>query len=270
MILKDLLVHLDSAPASAERLALSLSLARRHGARLTGLFAESRSLGASLVGRRAPDNLARAARDTRTLFEAKAAEAGVSSRWWQIEAGEYAEIVGGVVVCCRYVDLAIFGQQRGNDAPVPEGLVERVIADCGGPVLVIPSAGHYADVGRRVLVAWTASREAARSLRDALPLLESAEEVTVLSVQEPSDDLPRGGFPHVDVLDHLRAHGIEARYARAVVGELGAVDMILNRACDDAADLTVIGAYGIQGSLRRGETTRTILETMTTPVLLSR
>jgi nucleotide-binding universal stress UspA family protein len=268
-MLKDVLVHLDSGSRAAERLALAVALARAHGARLTGLFAEGHVVGGSLVGRRDPENVARAAREARALFDDRTAAAGVPSRFWEVELGEYADVVGAAVVCCRYVDLAIFGQQRGDGAPLPEGLVERVIAGCGRPVLVVPSAGSHAEVGRRVLVAWTGSREAARALNDALPLLARAESVTVLSLQMVSDNPLPGGLPPVDVVAHLRAHGVEARYVQTLLGGLGAVDVVLNRASDEGADLVVLGAYGVGGLLRRADTTRAILETMTTPVLLS-
>jgi nucleotide-binding universal stress UspA family protein len=265
---KDLLVHLDSGARASERLGMAISLARRFGARLTGLFAESATLGSSLVGRRSPENVARAAAEVRSRFES--ACAGLPSRFWQLEAGEGSEVIGGAIVCCRYGDLAIFGQQQGDDAPVPDGLVEQVIAACGRPVLVVPYAGRFAEVGKRVLVAWTGSREAARAVHDALPLLRGAESVTVLSLQLPKEGAP-GGLPPVDVADHLRVHGVTARYDRWLVADLAAVDAVLNRASDDAADLTVIGAFGLVGGarLRPPETTRQILATMTTPVLLS-
>lgn len=270
MTFQDVLVHLDSGARASERLGLAIAVARRHGARLTALFAESAVLGPSLVGRRDPEAMARAAQAAREAFEARASAAGVPSRWWQVEPGEFGDVVGAAIQCCRYVDAAVFGQQRGDDAPVPDGLVERVIAECGRPVVVVPSVGHYPDAGRRVLVAWTGSREAARALHDALPLLERADEVTILSLQLPRAEVP-GGLPPLDVLDHLHAHGVKATYERAILGYLETVDLVLNRAADGAADLTVIGAYGVQGGglLKRADTTRAILETMTTPVLLS-
>jgi nucleotide-binding universal stress UspA family protein len=270
MAFKDLLVHLDSGSRAPERLALAVALARRHGARLTGLFAESSLLGQGLVGRRAPESLDAAAKETRALFEFRVAEGRVPSRWWRVEVGEYADVVGAAVVCCRYVDLAVFGQQEGDDSTTPEGVVERVIADSGRPVLVVPSVGRYADVGRNVLVAWTGSRESARALDDALPLLEEADQVTVLGLQLPAAPA-RGGLPKLDVVEHLRTHGIEARYERAVLHDLPAVDMVLNRASDLGSDLTVMGAYGVQGAplLRRDTTTRAILATMTTPMFLT-
>jgi nucleotide-binding universal stress UspA family protein len=272
MTIRDVLVHLDSGARAAERLGLSIRLARLHGARLTGLFAESGSLGQSLVGRRDPDSMERAAREVRGLFEDRIASADLQARWWQVEPGEYAAVVGATIQCCRYVDLAVFGQQRGDAAPVPEGLVEQVIAESGRPVLVVPSAGQYPVAGRRVVVAWTGSREAARALHDALPLLERAEEVRVLSLQLPNARVP-GGLPALDVVEHLRVHGIHAIYERTILaGELGMADVVLNRASDEGADLTVMGAYGLQGGAllkRATETTRAILDTMTTPVLLA-
>lgn len=271
MDLKDLLVHLDSGPRSEERVGLSLGLARRHGARLTGLFAETTTLGGSLLGRRTRENVARAAAEARTRFEAACAQAGVTARFWAVSGDEDPEVIDGAVVCCRRVDLAVFGQAHGDPAPLPAGLVERVVAGSGRPVLVVPSIGGYREVGRRVLVAWTGSREAARALHDALPLLERAERVTVLSLRLPDQGGAESALPTLDVTDHLKAHGVTAAHDHWLVGDLSAVDAVLNRASDEGADLAVIGAFGLLGHGLGGDgkTARAILETMTTPVLLS-
>lgn len=269
--LRDLLVHLDSGPRAAQRLDLALALARRHRARVTGLFAESASRGRSLVGRRDPERIARAAAEARALLEARAAQAEVPARFWEVEQGEDAEVLRAVVVSCRYVDLAVLGQRRGDAAPLPDGLLERVIAEAGRPVLVVPAAGRFEEVGRRILVAWTGSREATRMLHDAMPLLAAADEVIVLSLQLPGSEEP-GSLPPVDVVDHLRAHGVAARYLPTILGagELAA-DAVLNRASDELTDLTLMGAYGASGGalLRRAEVTRSVLEATTTPLLLS-
>jgi nucleotide-binding universal stress UspA family protein len=271
MELTDLLVHLDSGARAAERLAVAVSLARRHGARLTGLFAESLTLGSSLVGRRDPKAVAQVADAARARLEASCAGAGVTSRFWALRGDEDADVVGAAVICCRRVDLAVFGQQQGDPAPVPEGLVERVLAGAGRPAIVVPSAGGYTDAGKRALVAWTGSREAARALHDALPILERAESVLVLALQEPREGADAGGLPPLDLVDHLRTHGVRASYDRWLVGELSAVDAVLNRASDEGADLIVAGAYGLSAAPfdPRHGTTRQILETMTAPVLLS-
>lgn len=273
MSLKHLLVHIDSSERTPERLGLAVTLAQRFGARLTGLFAESGSLGESAVGRRSPQNMARAAEEARGAFEARATEAGLTTDWWQVEAGDYGQVVGWTVVCCRYVDLAIFGQHDPEHAsPLPADMVDQVLVNSGRPVLVVPYVGRYPAVGKRVLVAWTGSRESARAVNDAIPLMHGADDVTVLSLQQPSEGSGGAPVPPVDIVVHLRAHGIAAQYERVIIEELGAVDNVLNRAAESSADLTVIGAYGHSGFpfLQRSSTTRDILRMMTTPVLLSR
>ncbi len=274
MGLKHMLVHVDSSERSAGRIDLAVALARRFGARLTGLFAEIQSLGPSVVARRTAQHLAKAAQEARAAFEGKASAGGIVAEWWELEPGEYAQVVGTAVICCRFVDLAIFGQPEAAQERVPEDLVERVLLDAGRPVLVVPWAGHYEDVGRRVLVAWNSSREAARAVNDAIPFMQGAEAVEVLSFQQPN--AARGGrMPHLHIVDHLAAHGIDARYETMMKDELGdelgVVDALLNHAFDLRADLTVMGGYRQYGLpfLRRGRSTRELLVSMVTPILLS-
>jgi nucleotide-binding universal stress UspA family protein len=274
MALKHLLVHVDASARTAERLALAVKLAKRFGARLTGLFAESGTLGPSVVAKRSPEMVAKARAEARAAFEAQTSAAGVASEWWQIEAAEYADVVGWTVVCCRYADLSIFGQHEHQDdgGRVPADLVEQVVAESGRPVLVVPSLGRYADVGARVLVAWTGSRESARALGDAMPFLQGAKEVSVFSVQRPSAAEASGRLPPVHVVPHLAAHGIPAKYDRTVTDEPSAADQILNRAADVGADLIVAGAHEPGGfpGMSRPETTKELLRTQTMPLLLSR
>ncbi len=271
-MLKHLLVHVDASARAEERLDLAVTLARRFGAQLNGLFSESPTIGPSIVGRRDPAEIAKAMASARALFESKADAAGVVREWWEIEGGDYAHVVGWTVVCSRYVDLSVFGQVEGDQVDrLPGEIVEQVLLDSGRPLLVVPAFGHYPDVGHRVLIAWTGSREAARAVNDALPLIVGAEEVNVLSIQQPSVGYAGGPAPHVDIVAHLRAHGVDARYERLILDDIGVVDHVLNRAADWNADLTVIGGYGQRGFpyLQRSNTTRDILRTMTTPVLLS-
>ena len=56
---------------------------------------------------------------------------------------------------------------------------------CGRPVIVLPYAGYIRSFADNVLIAWDGSREAARALADALPLLRHARFVTVTVVNRP-------------------------------------------------------------------------------------
>lgn len=269
MGLKHLLVHVDASPRSAERVALASTLARRLGARVTGLFAESSALGPGIADRRDPDQLAADEAAARRTFAERTE--GLPTDWWSVGGGDWAHVVGWTVVCCRYADLAIFGQHPEDGARLPADAIEQTLEHAGRPLLVVPFAGTYPDAGHRVLVAWTGSRESARALGDAMPFLVTARKVSVLSIQLPSSGETRS-VPPLDIVAHLAAHGVQASYERMVVDELRVVDHVLNRAADDGADLTVLGAHVPRSFpyLPRSGTTQDILRTMTTPVLLSR
>jgi nucleotide-binding universal stress UspA family protein len=178
MAFKHLLVHVDTSRRGPERLDLAAVLAGRFGARLTGLSAEPSSFGSSLVGRRSREDLDRAAEQARAAFEARAGAAGVEAQWWPVASGDYAQVVGSTVVCCRYADLAVLGQHDPEDARVPEELVEQVLLGSGRPLLVVPWAGRFPDAGRRAVVAWNGTAEVARALNDAIPCMRGAEAVT--------------------------------------------------------------------------------------------
>jgi nucleotide-binding universal stress UspA family protein len=122
-----------------------------------------------------------------------------------------------------------------------------------------------------VVVGWTGSRATARALHDALPLLERAEHVTVLSLQLPARDESGVEFPSLDVAAHLRTHQVDASYERVILGEVGVADHLLNRAADLDADLIVVGAPAPHalGRLSGDDTAVALVRATTTPVLLS-
>jgi len=272
MTFKHLVVHVDSSARATERIELAVRLALAGGARLAGLFAEAQAFGAGLVGRRAPERMAAASREACAAFEARTGAAGLKSEWWPLEPGEDAVLLGQLQVCCRYADLAVFGQHQADQSRLPEGAVEQVIFNGGRPVLVVPYAGRFPSIGRNVLVGWNGSREAARALNDALPLLATAESVLLLAFQRAAHP-ESGGLPPLDVVAHLSAHGVRATYLPIIIDpeSLDAADAMLNHAFDGGCDLIVTSAHahgGLPGP-RAAASTRKLLATMTAPVLFS-
>jgi nucleotide-binding universal stress UspA family protein len=275
---RHLLVHVDVGHRAEERIRLAAALARRWGAQLTGLFAESGTLGRSIVGRRSPQQFAKTAKGAAEEFEAIASAQKVEVDWWQLPAGELD--LGGVAAhYCRYADLSILGQPEGDGARVPDDFAAQVLLQSGRPVLLVPSSGHFEDVGRRVLVSWNGSREATRALNDALPILEGAEKVLVLAAQSPPMPSSRPeGKAYPDIVRHLASHGIAVEYQSAYVqhGTISAsgVDVlnnVLNVSSEFGADLVVMGARGrttVPFPLP-ARSTRKKLGSMTAPVLLS-
>ncbi len=275
MALKDLLVIVDSSAAAAARIDYAAALAERHDAHLTGLFVKTLPrLPAYILAempveaRRLPqDTVNRLAEAARSLFEGRTTLAGRHDRSeWRVAQGDPDFAVG---IFGRYADLVIAGQiDPGDHDRVGHVHLHEMILGCGRPVLVVPYAFRPQSSGDRVLVAWNASREAARAVADALPLLEAAKQVTVLAIN-PGPTL--GDEPGADITLHLARHGVRAEAAQLHVDHIEVGEALLSRAADLCADLIVMGAYGTP-RLREmvlGGVTRHILQNMTVPVLMS-
>ena len=100
-----------------------------------------------------------------------------------------------------------------------------------------------------------------------MPLLEQAEEVIVYSVN-PDDRNHSGG---ADICTHLAHHGVNATPHHIVATDMGVGDSILSAVGDNSIDLLVMGGYG-HSRLRElvfGGATRTIMQSMTCPVMMS-
>jgi nucleotide-binding universal stress UspA family protein len=259
MTYKDLLVMVDDSPNAIERIRFASDLAERFDAHLAGLYVAP-------VTR--PD-LPQVAQRARELFEEIAGRRRISTEW-RLAHGFPVDVA---VVQARYADLVILGQldpenaQASVDCPPPEDMALSV----GRPVLVVPYVGRYAAVGQHALVAWNASREATRAINDALPLLAAASSVTVLAVDPVVGREEHGDIPGADIGLHLARHGVNARVESTVSGDVEVGDVVLSRAADLGADLLVMGAYGHPRirELVLGGVTRTILKSMTLPVLMA-
>jgi nucleotide-binding universal stress UspA family protein len=179
---------------------------------------------------------------------------------WHAMAGSAADVT---VAYSRYVDLAVVGQTPPEGG---EDVAAEVVLRAGRPVLVAPHLEGLPSSAERVLVAWDASREAARALHDALPLLRVAVEVTVLSVGQ-AEKMP----PDVDIAAYLARHGVAARVLQENETSLDVGRAVLARAGELGCDLIVMGAYGHSPLRERvlGGTTRHVLTHMAVPVLLA-
>jgi nucleotide-binding universal stress UspA family protein len=282
MALKDILVQVDATERAMVHLSLAVYLAKQHAAHVTGLYVVdvqlppvalgADGLDAGLALTSTVEQLRRDARAQASRVEAIFRERlrldGVAGEWRLVE-GVAATLV---TAHARYADLTIFGQpDPDGDDPGPGAIVEEALFSSGRPLLVVPFAGEFQTVGRTALIGWNASREAARAVNDALPLLARAVSTTVVTVDSGDRSDGLGEAPATTLAVHLQRHGIRAGVKRIVAGEIGAGDALLNHAADASADLLVVGAYS-HSRLREvmlGGVTRTLLRHMTVPVLLS-
>jgi nucleotide-binding universal stress UspA family protein len=213
----------------------------------------------------------RAAERAKALFDegVERAGLGLTTEWREAE-GDAANVAS---LHARYVDLTVIGQTDPDDIPLgnAQDLPERLILGAGRPALVVPYAGRFATIGESVLLAWNASREATRAANDALPLLQRASRVTVLSVNPRRGPGGHGAIPGADIALHLARHGVRSEAASITTDEVAIDDMLLSQAADSGADLIVMGAYGHSrlGELVLGGATRHILRQITVPVFMS-
>jgi len=268
MIIANILVHLDSRPRTAQRLALSLRIAERTRARLTGLFAEQAE--AHVVGTVAtwPSAPYVAARErAQAAFAAATAPLKDRAAFVDFNRGSDREIIDRASAIARTFDLVVLGQAH-DDLPAPAKLPDAVIADSGRPVLVVPYVGTYPDIGARPLIAWHSSRGAARATFDALPLFTDGCDALVVEVGRKGDER----YEFADLLvANLARHKVNAHYQHAVVEEITVADTLLSAISDHSADLMAIGAFdsGDHAWFGHGASTRAIRAHMTAPVLFS-
>ena len=127
-------------------------------------------------------------------FSEATAQAGVAASWRQGEDMP-AECV---VRHARHSDVLILGQENAGDVEAATGndFVEQVLLSAGRPVIVLPTAGSFRNAGARVLYCWNQSRESARAIADAAPLLRgaSALRAPTLGHGAPADPDLRASF----------------------------------------------------------------------------
>ncbi|MDX1432707.1 MAG: universal stress protein [Gammaproteobacteria bacterium] len=275
MALKDILVHVDDSRACRTRIEAAVTLARKHDAKIIGIHVVDIPVLPAYADVPLPaevhevqrKSFAEAARRAEKIWAEVTAKAGLGAEW-RCEEGA---LTATLSLHARYVDLLVLGQVDADDPrSVSAGLADAVVLECGRPVLVVPHGGAGKTIGDVVLVAWNAKREAVRAVSDAMPILERASRVVVLTVNARAEDPDNEGIPAADICLHLARHGIETE-AENVFGAPAAVgQLVLEHAARVGADLLVMGAYG-HSRLRElvlGGVTAHVLEHAEIPALL--
>ena len=287
MTYKTVLLHIDDSAGRAARIDAAASIAQACGGHLTGvaLTGVSRLLYQNQPDLDADPNLSLhlnflRERATRALdgFEQQVRAAGVASIEQRVLDDEAA---GGISLLARYADLVVISQYNAKDKSpsVMRDFPAYVLLHSGRPVLIVPYAPPLPllappAAARNVLISWNASKEASRAVSAALPLLQRAGQVHVAIFDAQVHAAEHGEQPGAELTHYLARHGVEARLHLLDGGGVRRGDIgeaLLSQAADLSADLLVMGAYG-HSRLREtilGGVTRTILQSMTIPVLMA-
>jgi nucleotide-binding universal stress UspA family protein len=153
-----------------------------------------------------------------------------------------AEVIASTVAeQARYRDLTLV-PVRSNDSR-SEHLIETLIFESGRPLLLCPEAraGEARVKLENVVIAWDHSARAARAVGDALPILQAATSVRVITVtDEDTNDIMKSG---ADLVDHLREHGVFASFETIRIGGSSIGKVLGSWAHAHAIDAIVMGAY---------------------------
>jgi nucleotide-binding universal stress UspA family protein len=267
-----ILVHLDASARCDARIELAMQLAGLVEAHVVGLYAVSEPVF--------PIADVQWSDDLRTSFESRqrlrrdgflkiANQYDVSAEWRVVRQDDPVD----PLIHLRHADLLIAGQHDPYDlnALEPDGFITDALFASGRPVMVIPHAGTFTLPPRHIAIAWDASREAARAVADAMPLLRRASFVSAVHIDR-ADRPPTSDESLATLVSFLDAHGVRAHVARADrAPTLRTGEVLESRLMDLGADFLVMGAYAHSRARESimGGVTRTISRSMTTPVLMS-
>lgn len=279
MAFKDILVQVDASKANASRVDAALALADSFDAHLAALTLVPEPYIPAAVGVNIPPEILeqqrqRAEDEARAMLAEADERAGRFGRPLELrhEIAPVDRLPAILARHARHADFTIVGQPNPDEDGVDQALlVEAAFMYSGRPALIVPYIGARAMPPEVVICCWDGSREAARAINDAIPLLGRAKRVVVTVVDPDKLGGRVGPIAGADMAAHLAHHGIEVEVKDLESGELDVPDVILSHAADEAADLIVMGGYG-HSRLRElvfGGVTQHILEHMTVPVLMA-
>jgi nucleotide-binding universal stress UspA family protein len=277
MTLRVVLAPLSGSNADRAGLEAAWQIAHQFAGHLTGLFVRpdpgelvpiiGEGISPAIVEeltRSAQTEIDRRVAVARQQFEAvgrTADAASVATDWLEL-GGSRIPVVARFG---RVADLIVLTGEAADD-PERRLVIEAALLDTGRPLLLVP-AGWTGAIGRTVAVAWNGRAEAARAVAHAMPLLEGAETLHVLTA-----DTARTAFEaSADLATYLERHGLACQRHRVAVATEPVGKALLHRAGELAADLVVMGGYGRSrlAELVLGGVTRHLLGHLERPLLLA-
>ena len=249
MAIQDILLPLVGEPSTAAVAAIDkcTAMARNIGARVTAAASVEILVRPKVMISTDLDNTAEAARvrsvsDAEALLKAvevSSARLGVpvEQRLYRLAA---ADITANLARIARLKDLSIVPVKPHDDQS--EKIVERLIFESGRPVMMCPEefASELAVPFDDVVIAWDDSAPAARAVADALPMLQAAANVRIITATDNgAAELESGAA----LVCHLAEHGIKAAFETVKI-DGSSIGKVFERYVEaNRIDLLVMGAY---------------------------
>ena len=288
MPIRKLLLPLTGTAAGEAALTTSLMIARRFTAHVTALHVrvDSRDIaplaGEGLSGAMIEEMMSATEKESgerahavRSMFERFVARQEVTVSEPHFGAAHatasFASVTGReediVAQQARLADLTVVPHPDSGEDVSSSDALHAVLFDSGRPVLICPHTAPQ-SIGTRVCLAWNGTAESAASALSALPWMQQAQGVRILS----AEGYQRRGPAAPDLAAYLALHGVNADITmfRPVGSSVGAG--LLAAATEFGCDLLSMGAYS-HSRLRQlilGGVTRHVLEYSNLPVMMTR
>ena len=280
MSMKTILVPMENHDAMQSALETALLLGRRCDSYIEG-FALRWSINEVMVGdvmggvslETYREDIAEEAKKAKQIFETfmqkhdvpRAAETTESlSFGWLDDAAEGEGFIGSYG---RVFDVIVMKRRDARSGPIHDRAIESGLFESGRPILLAPPSPPQ-QIATNVLIAWNCSTEQARAIALAMPLLQKADRITILTV------IGGTGVPGPSaeqLIRYLHRNGIIAKPMRVELDGRNTGEAILATAQSLGCDLLIKGAY-TQSRLRQwifGGATQHVLGNAALPVLLA-
>ena len=279
MTYKTILVILRDLEDCEHVLDTALHLTESFGSHLIGLHAEPAVKASFAAPIEIPDaavfevdqsDIEERMSELGAAFKERCEREGISWEWRPIRSlsGDNALSALSSARCADVVVVRQHEEEKEEDFADLEALV----LESGRPVLFVPYVGRKSVAIEHAVVAWNGTRESARAVYDALPLLQAAKEVEILTV-DPEDNVEQSkAMAGAEIAAALTRHGIKVSTKMEISDGLPAAAIIQNRLADTGSDLLVMGGYS-KSRLREylfGGVTRAMLKSMPNLTLMSR
>ncbi|MGI9228149.1 MAG: universal stress protein [Gammaproteobacteria bacterium] len=278
MPIKDIMVLCDAGEANDYRVETVLSLAKVYEAHVTGMYLVPYPVipvygGAfpETIPYTATDQLDKATNIAKKLnakFNEKASQFEVPHEWKTIDGIDVRYVIDNA----RYTDIVVVPQGYSRYGEENTQKIDDYLSiHLGRPLMVIPDLKKVFNLPKYVIIAWDESHEAARAVHDALPFLQYAERIQVVSVSVSPDEEKASMIYCDDLRKHLSHHGINVDVVSLDQSAKGTGGTIFQSALEYDADLIVMGAYG-HSRLKEivlGGATSYLLKHTTIPLFLS-
>lgn len=171
----------------------------------------------------------------------------------------------------RYADLTLITPHAEGFGNQQTWVMNGALFESGRPILLMPQGETRFPEPKRMMIAWDASVEASKAVRDAIGLMRQADAVDAVLIDPVPSFEGHGAEPGADLATYLGRHGISTEIHRLPREGREVGELIRRSAVDLGAELIVMGGFGHSRLRQRifGGTTTSMIDQTPVAVLMA-